>query len=51
MSIKIAIADDNSFLLKVILEKLSFFKDMEVKLHSYNGWNFCKNWNKIPMSI
>jgi len=42
MPIKIAIAEDNSFLLKAILDKLSFFKDLEVKFHSYNGVEFLK---------
>lgn len=37
MSIKIAIAEDNSFLLKAILEKLSFFNEIEVKYAAYNG--------------
>lgn len=37
MKIKIAIAEDNSFLLKAILEKLSFFEDLEVKFHGNNG--------------
>jgi DNA-binding NarL/FixJ family response regulator len=37
MAIKLAIAEDNNFLLKAILEKLSFFEDMEVKFHGYNG--------------
>lgn len=37
MKIKLAIAEDNSFLLKAILEKLSLFSDLEVKFHAYNG--------------
>lgn len=37
MSIKIAIAEDNSFLLKAILEKLSFFEEIDVKFSAYNG--------------
>lgn len=37
MSIKIAIAEDNNFLLKAILEKLSFFEEIEVKFCAYNG--------------
>jgi|GEM_PF-2114520 hypothetical protein len=32
MSIKIAIAEDNSFLLKAILKKRSLFTDLEVKI-------------------
>ena len=35
--IKIALADDNSFLIKTILEKLSYFDDFEVKFTSRNG--------------
>ncbi len=37
MKIKLAIAEDNSFLLKAILEKLAFFPDLEVKFHATNG--------------
>lgn len=35
--IKIAIADDNSFLIKSTQEKLSFFEDFEIKLTAYDG--------------
>jgi len=35
--IKIAIADDNSFLIKAAQEKLSFFDDFTVKLTAVNG--------------
>ncbi len=35
--IKIAIVDDNTFLMKAIQEKLSFFEDMEVKLTANHG--------------
>lgn len=35
--IRIAIAEDNTFLLKTIFEKLSFFEDLEVKFHAVNG--------------
>ena len=37
MNIKIAIADDNSFLIKAVKEKLSFFKDLECKFIALNG--------------
>jgi len=37
MSIKIAIADDNSFLIKAVKEKLSFFKDLDCKFSTLNG--------------
>jgi DNA-binding NarL/FixJ family response regulator len=35
--IKIAIADDNSFLIKTIQEKLSFFDDFVIKFTAVNG--------------
>lgn len=35
--IKVALVDDNSFLLKSTQEKLSFFEDLSVKLTAYNG--------------
>ena len=35
--IKIAIADDNTFLLRAIIEKLSFFPDADIKFHAFNG--------------
>ncbi|MCB0462510.1 MAG: response regulator transcription factor [Flavobacteriaceae bacterium] len=37
MKIKIAIADDNSFLIKAVKEKLSFFKDLDCKFTALNG--------------
>lgn len=37
MSLKIAIVDDNSFLIKTIKEKLSFFDDISIKHTSFNG--------------
>jgi len=37
MKIKIAIADDNSFLIKAITEKLSFFSDLKLKFSALNG--------------
>jgi len=37
MNIKIAIADDNSFLIKMVKEKLSFFKDLDFKFSAING--------------
>ncbi|NND61711.1 MAG: response regulator transcription factor [Flavobacteriaceae bacterium] len=37
MNIKIAIVDDNSFLIHAIKEKLSFFEDITVKHTSLNG--------------
>ncbi|MBU2920141.1 response regulator transcription factor [Winogradskyella psychrotolerans] len=37
MKIKIAIVDDNTFLIKAVEEKLSFFEDLEVKFSAING--------------
>ncbi len=37
MNIKLAIIDDNSFLIKAIQEKLSFFDDIQVKFSALNG--------------
>jgi len=37
MNIKIAIVDDNSFLIKMVEEKLSFFEELNVKFIAING--------------
>ncbi len=37
MGIKVAIADDNSFLIRAIREKLSFFEEIDVKFSASNG--------------
>jgi DNA-binding NarL/FixJ family response regulator len=37
MNLKIAIAEDNSFLAKAVIEKLSFFNDLEFKFKANNG--------------
>ncbi|WP_439152579.1 response regulator [Winogradskyella sp.] len=37
MNIRIAIVDDNSFLIKAVEEKLSFFEDLEVRFTAMNG--------------
>ncbi|KPQ08918.1 MAG: two component signal transduction sytsem LuxR family response regulator [Algoriphagus marincola HL-49] len=37
MKIKLAIAEDNSFLLKAVMDKLDFFPDVEVKFHASHG--------------
>lgn len=37
MKVKIAIADDNSFLIAAVKEKLSFFDDLEVRFTALNG--------------
>ncbi|WP_296702110.1 response regulator transcription factor [Algoriphagus sp.] len=48
MAIKIAIAEDNSFLLQVILEKLSYFEDIEVKFYGNNGIEFLEKLKHNP---
>lgn len=42
MNIKIAIAEDNSFLAKVVIEKLSFFNDLKFKFRGENGVELIK---------
>lgn len=37
MNVKIAIVDDNNFLIRAIQEKLSFFEDLQVKFTAING--------------
>jgi DNA-binding NarL/FixJ family response regulator len=37
MTLKIAIAEDNSFLAKSVIEKLSFFNDLDYKFKGNNG--------------
>ena len=37
MNVKIAIVDDNSFLINAVKEKLSFFEDLKVKFSALNG--------------
>lgn len=37
MKIRIAIVDDNSFLIKAVEEKLSFFEDLQLKFTAVNG--------------
>ena len=37
MNIRIAIVDDNTFLINAVKEKLSFFEDLEVKFIATNG--------------
>ena len=43
MKIRIAIVDDNTFLIKAVEEKLSFFDDLEVKFSSMNGLNLLQD--------
>ena len=37
MNLKIAIAEDNSFLARSVIEKLSFFDDLNYKFRGING--------------
>lgn len=48
MPIKLAIAEDNSFLLKAILDKRSLFSDIIVKFHAVHGQDFVEKLNKDP---
>jgi DNA-binding NarL/FixJ family response regulator len=48
MSIKVAIAEDNSFLLKAILDKLSIYPEIEVKFYGDNGIDFLEKLEKNP---
>lgn len=44
--IKIAIADDNSFLIKTVQEKLSFFDDFVIKFTAVNGEDMIEQLEK-----
>lgn len=44
--IKIAIADDNSFLIKAIQEKLSFFENVECRIKALNGQELLQKLEK-----
>lgn len=44
--IKIAIIDDNSFLIKTTHEKLSFFEDFEIKFTAFDGKNALEKLEK-----
>ena len=44
--IKIAIVDDNSFLIKAVQEKLSFFDDFTIKLTAQNGLDLIEKLDK-----
>jgi len=46
MNIKIAIADDNSFLIKAVKEKLSFFKKLEHRFSALNGLELIEKIDK-----
>jgi DNA-binding NarL/FixJ family response regulator len=44
--IRIAIVDDNSFLIKTIQEKLSFFDDFSIKFTAFNGQELLNQLDK-----
>lgn len=46
MKIKLAIAEDNSFLLKAIREKLSLYPDLEIKIQAFNGIELMEKLDK-----
>lgn len=46
--IRIAIADDNSFLIKAVSEKLSFFDDLESRFFAFNGQEFVEKLKANP---
>lgn len=46
MNIKIAIVDDNSFLIKATQEKLSFFEDFSLKFTAFNGLDLIEKLEK-----
>jgi DNA-binding NarL/FixJ family response regulator len=46
MNIKIAIVDDNSFLIKTVQEKLSFFEDFSLKFTAVNGLDLIEKLEK-----
>jgi DNA-binding NarL/FixJ family response regulator len=48
MTVKIAIAEDNNFLLKAILDKLVIYLDLEVKYHGFNGQELLDKLDKDP---
>ncbi len=46
MNIKIAIADDNTFLISAVREKLSFFEDLTCKFTAMNGQQLVEKLNE-----
>lgn len=46
--IRIAIADDNSFLIKTVFEKLSFFDDLDARFFAFNGQEFIEKLKANP---
>ncbi len=47
--IRIAIADDNSFLIKTVFEKLSFFDDLDARFFAFNGQEFIEKLKANPV--
>ncbi len=48
MTVNIAIADDNSFLIKTVKEKLSFFEDLVFKFSAPNGSDLVQQLSDNP---
>ena len=48
MKINPAIAQDNSYLLKAILDKVSIFSDLEIKFSASNGVELLQKLSKDP---
>lgn len=48
MNIKIAIVDDNSFLIHTVKEKLSFFEDLEFKFSANSGSDLLNKLDQNP---
>src|SRR5690606_24746132 len=42
------LADDNTFLLKTVMEKLSFFDDLEPRFSAFNGQEFVEKLKANP---
>lgn len=49
MNVRIAIADDNFFLTKVVEEKLSFFDDLKLKFTATNGKDLIEKMKSDPV--
>ena len=49
MAIRIVIAEDNSFLIKVVAEKLSFFDELQLKYTALNGDELIQKLEKDPI--
>lgn len=49
MNVKIAIADDNFFLTRIIEEKLSFFEDLKLKFTAVNGQDLIEKLKHDPV--